>query len=95
MSSGMRGPPSGSRTGEGRWCGWRWTDARQGGEGIAAREAADLLVRDYGVTGALDLDGGGSTSLAMENPATGERRMVNVPSREPGRAAGGGQSDGV
>ena len=33
-------------------------------------EVADLSIRDYRVEQALNLDGGGSTTLAMEDPVT-------------------------
>jgi hypothetical protein len=52
-------------------------------------EVADLLIQDYGVYNALNLDGGGSTSMAMQDPATGLGRFVNVSSDNPsGRAEG-------
>ena len=42
-------------------------DGRQPGrsEGLSVGEAARLLRDDYGVTDALSLDGGGSTTLAI------------------------------
>ncbi|MCX5683276.1 MAG: phosphodiester glycosidase family protein [Planctomycetota bacterium] len=54
-------------------------DGRQPGtsEGMTSAEVADLLRRDYGVTDALSLDGGGSTTLCIAEP---EPRVVNVPS---------------
>lgn len=42
-------------------------------------EAAEILARDYAVHDALNLDGGGSTTLALRDPATGEARLVNRP----------------
>ena len=52
-------------------------------------EVADLLIRDYGVYNALNLDGGGSTTLAMENPVTHIGFIVNVSSDNPrGRSVG-------
>jgi len=58
-------------------------------QGLTVSEVADLLIRDYGVTDALNLDGGGSTTLAMQDPVTGVRRIVNTPSGGPeGRAVG-------
>ena len=52
-------------------------------------EAADLLIHEYGVYNALNLDGGGSTAMAMENPLTHRRAIVNVSSDNPnGRAVG-------
>lgn len=58
-------------------------DRAGGSEGMPLREAAELLIRDYNVTDALNLDGGGSTTLAMEDPKTREVRIVNVPSDGP------------
>jgi hypothetical protein len=37
---------------------------------------ADLLIREYRVYNALNLDGGCSTSLAMENPVTHAGELV-------------------
>ncbi|MFB3892066.1 MAG: phosphodiester glycosidase family protein [Phycisphaerae bacterium] len=53
-------------------------DGRQKGtsEGLSTREAAGFLARDYGVTDAINLDGGGSTTLCMADPTP---RVVNVP----------------
>jgi hypothetical protein len=53
-------------------------DGRQPGvsEGMSLREVADLLRRDYGVTDAINLDGGGSTTLCIADPTP---RVVNVP----------------
>jgi hypothetical protein len=53
-------------------------DGRQPGvsEGVTTAELANLLVADYGVTDAINLDGGGSTTLVMADPAP---RVVNVP----------------
>ena len=43
----------------------------------------------HGVWNALNLDGGGSTSMAMEDPATHNRSIVNVSSDNPaGRSVG-------
>jgi Phosphodiester glycosidase len=55
-------------------------DVRGGSEGMRVGEVADVLVADYGVWNALNLDGGGSTSMAMEDPVTHLRSMVNVSS---------------
>jgi hypothetical protein len=53
-------------------------DGRQPGvsEGLTTAEAATLLLSDYGVVDAINLDGGGSTTLGMADPAP---RVVNVP----------------
>ena len=64
-------------------------DVRGGSEGMRVGEVADLLMKDYGVWNALNLDGGGSTSMAMEDPATHNRAIVNVSSDNPaGRSVG-------
>ena len=53
-------------------------DGRQKGvsEGMTASEVAELLRRDCGVTDAINLDGGGSTTLCFADP---EPRVVNLP----------------
>ncbi len=56
-------------------------------EGMTVGEVADLLIRDYSVHNALNLDGGGSTALAMRDPATGVAQLLNVPSDGPGGRA--------
>jgi hypothetical protein len=62
-------------------------DTRGGSAGMNVREVAECLARDFGVWNALNLDGGGSTSLAMVDPATGRPALVNVSSDNPaGRA---------
>ena len=64
-------------------------DVRGGSEGMRVGEVADVLMKDYGVWNALNLDGGGSTSMAMEDPATHKRSIVNVSSDNPaGRSVG-------
>jgi dipeptidyl aminopeptidase/acylaminoacyl peptidase len=55
-------------------------DKFNGSQGMTVPEVADLLIRDYGVCNALNMDGGGSTSLAMLNPTTGIGAYVNSPS---------------
>jgi hypothetical protein len=59
-------------------------DVRGGSTGLKVSEAADILIREFGVYQALNLDGGGSTTLAMEDPATHAARVVNVSSDNPG-----------
>ena len=39
-------------------------EGRGGTEGLTVREIAELLARDHGVWNAINLDGGGSTTLA-------------------------------
>jgi hypothetical protein len=64
-------------------------DAAGGSAGMTHGEVADLLIKDYHVYNALGLDGGGSTTLAMEDPATHVGGIVNVSGDDPrGRAVG-------
>lgn len=60
-------------------------DGTNGGHGMQAGEVADLLKNDYGVWNALNLDGGGSTTMAIEDPGTHTRSLVNVPADNPPR----------
>jgi len=55
-------------------------DVRGGSEGMRLAEIATLLVREYGVWNAINLDGGGSTTMAWRNPETGDAELLNVPS---------------
>jgi exopolysaccharide biosynthesis protein len=58
-----------------------------GSEGMRLSELAATLIRDFGVADALNLDGGGSTTMAMEDPATAVPSIVNTSSDNPqGRA---------
>lgn len=62
-------------------------DVRGGSEGMALAEAARVLIDDFGVWDALNLDGGGSTSMALADPVTGQASLVNSSSDNPaGRA---------
>lgn len=64
-------------------------DNAGGSRGMSVGEAADFLITNYGVYNALNLDGGGSTTMAMQNPVTGISGIVNVSSDNPsGRAVG-------
>jgi exopolysaccharide biosynthesis protein len=60
-------------------------DERGGSGGMTVGEVAEMLIRD-GVYDALNLDGGGSTSLAMQDPASGDASFVNMPTDPKGRA---------
>ncbi len=60
-------------------------DGTNGGHGMQVGEVADLLKNDYGVWNALNLDGGGSTTMAVEDPVTHARKLVNVPAENPPR----------
>ena len=55
-------------------------DNAGGSSGMRVGEMADLLMADYGVYEALNLDGGGSTTLVFEDPVTHVRAVVNKPS---------------
>jgi hypothetical protein len=73
-------------------------DGTNGGHGMLVKEVADLLRTDYQVWNALNLDGGGSTTMAMEDPVTHVRQTINVPADNPPRAEGSNfavYSDGV
>ncbi|MGE5812945.1 MAG: phosphodiester glycosidase family protein, partial [Acidobacteriota bacterium] len=61
-------------------------DGTNGGHGMQVGEVAALLVNDYGVYNALNLDGGGSTTMAMEDPVTHLKKVVNSPSDNPPRS---------
>lgn len=64
-------------------------DKSGGSEGMQVGEVADLLLRDYGVWDALNLDGGGSTTMVLQDPVTGEASVVNASSDNPaGRSVG-------
>ena len=64
-------------------------DETGGSAGMTVSEVADVLINDYKVHDALNLDGGGSTSMALRDPATHVGRLVNAPSDNPlGRAVG-------
>ena len=57
-------------------------DVRGQSEGMRLSEVAALLIRDFAVYDALNLDGGGSTTMAMEG-ANGDASIVNVSSDNP------------
>ena len=58
-------------------------DVRGGSEGMRLSEVANVLIRDFGVFDAINLDGGGSTTMAMEDPDTGTAAIVNASSDNP------------
>jgi len=64
-------------------------DEAGGSGGMTVGEVAAVLMRDYKVYNALNMDGGGSTSLAMRDSATRVGKLANVSSDNPlGRAVG-------
>lgn len=58
-------------------------DVRGNSEGMRLSEVANLLIRDFGVFDAVNLDGGGSTTMAMEDPIAGTASIVNTSSDNP------------
>ena len=52
-------------------------DGKGGSLGMKVGEVADVLIKDFEVYDALNLDGGGSTSMAMQM-ADGSAKLVNV-----------------
>jgi hypothetical protein len=61
-------------------------DARGGSEGMSLSEVAAMLIKEFGVWNALNLDGGGSTTMAMEQP-DGTATIVNTSSDSAGGRA--------
>lgn len=55
-------------------------DNAGGSRGLSVGQVANILVSDYGVYNALNMDGGGSTTLAMSDPLTGIGSILNTPS---------------
>jgi hypothetical protein len=55
-------------------------DVAGGSLGMTVHEVADLLIHDYSVDFALNLDGGGSTTMAMEDPISRAARLLTTPS---------------
>ena len=53
-------------------------DRAKDSQGLTVGEAAALLATDYKVHNALNLDGGGSTTLALRNPETNQGEIVNT-----------------
>jgi len=58
-------------------------DVRAGSEGMRLAEVANALIHDFQVFDALNLDGGGSTTMAMQDPLTGAPSIVNASSDNP------------
>jgi hypothetical protein len=52
-------------------------DEVSGSSGMTVSEVADMLMNDYAAYNAINLDGDGSTTLAMEDPGTHVARVVN------------------
>jgi exopolysaccharide biosynthesis protein len=54
-------------------------DEAGGSVGMTVGEVADMMRNDYGVYNALNLDGGGSTTMALQDPVTHVRSVINTP----------------
>jgi len=52
-------------------------DAAPGSNGMTVSEMADYLMANFGIFNLINLDGGGSTSLAMVNPDTHVAGLIN------------------
>ncbi len=66
-------------------------DEAGGSFGMTVAEVAEVLISDYGVFNALNMDGGRSTTLAMQDPASQVGTILNIPSESPLGRAGGSQ----
>lgn len=53
------------------------------GDGLTVGEFAGVLARDFGVWDALNLDGGGSTSMAWRDPETGRPALLTTSTESP------------
>lgn len=53
-------------------------------DGLPVGDLATRLVRDYGVWDAINLDGGGSSTMVWQDPATGAHALLNTSSDSPG-----------
>ena len=58
-------------------------DVRGGSAGLKVGEVAEILMNDYAVWNALNLDGGGSTTMAMEDSVSHAPAIVNTSSDNP------------
>jgi len=58
-------------------------DRAAGSQGLTVPEVARLLIGEFQVTEALNLDGGGSSTLVLEDPATHQRALANASSDNP------------
>ena len=57
--------------------------------GMTVGEVAEVMIRDYDVVDALNLDGDGSTTLVMQDPETQQGVFMNHPGEQPfGRIVG-------
>lgn len=57
-------------------------DKAGGSLGMTGSEVANFLIGNYGVYNALNLDGGGSTTLVMQDPVTNTGKVLNVSSND-------------
>lgn len=64
-------------------------DGRKNGKGATHAEAAAIL-KEYGIYDAIHLDGGGSTTMAVQTKNSTQPQIVNVPSEGSQRAVANG-----
>ena len=64
-------------------------DDAGGSQGMTVTEMANFMLSNYGVYEALNLDGGGSTTMAMADPTTGIGSVINASSNSGGPRAVG------
>ena len=57
-------------------------DKAGGSGGMTGSEVANFLISNYGVYNALNMDGGGSTTIVMQDPATNIGKVLNVSSND-------------
>jgi hypothetical protein len=58
-------------------------DEAGGSQGMTVGEVAAMLKNDYGVFKALNLDGGSSTTMTMQDPTTHVSSIINTSSADP------------
>jgi predicted chitinase len=85
LAGGPAGPAKHPRTAagasdDGKVLWWLVVDGRQPGksEGLTYEELGEWAL-SLGITELLNLDGGGSTTLVLQDPATGKQNVVNSP----------------
>lgn len=67
-----------------RWLTLAVVERSPSSEGLPVGDLAARLVRDYGVWDAINLDGGGSSTMVWQDPATGAHALLNTSSDRPG-----------
>jgi hypothetical protein len=62
---------------------WVVVERSAASDGLAVGDLAGRMTRDYGVWNAINLDGGGSSTMTWRDPATGEYGLLNTSSDNP------------